>query len=96
MAPSEPAHTTALREAMEETGQRPARLWALPSVNTVYEWAQERVTLALVFAAALTADPVLNHEHEAFAWLPADQAAAHSRDLSNSACSDSRPTWKNL
>lgn len=76
IAPGERAHETALCEVMEETGQRPAQLWTLPSVNTFYEWPQDRVTLAPAFAAALTADPVLNREHEAFAWLPADDAAA--------------------
>lgn len=76
IAPDEPAHTTALREVMEETGQRPTRLWTLPSVNTFYEWQHNRVTLAPAFAAALTADPVFNHEHTAFAWLPASEAAA--------------------
>ena len=76
IAPGEPAHATALREVMEETGQRPTRRWALPSVNTFYEWPQNRVTLAPAFAAVLTADPVLNHEHVAFAWLPVGEAAA--------------------
>jgi dihydroneopterin triphosphate diphosphatase len=76
IAAGERAHETALREEMEETSQRPTRLWTLPSVNTFYEWPQERVTLAPAFAAVLAGDPVLNHEHQAFAWLPVDEAAA--------------------
>lgn len=76
IAPGEQAHETALREVIEETGQRPTQLWTLPSVNTFYEWQHNSVTLAPAFAAALAADPVLNHEHEAYAWLPVDEAIA--------------------
>lgn len=76
----EPAWRTALRELDEETGWRPAhglrQLWALPSVNAHYDWAHDRVVLAPAFAAEVEGDPVLDDEHDAFAWLPADAAAA--------------------
>jgi len=39
----EAAWQAALRELREETGCAPARLWALPSVNTFYEWRHDRV-----------------------------------------------------
>ncbi|MFQ5568609.1 MAG: NUDIX domain-containing protein [Rhodothermales bacterium] len=70
----EAAWQAAVREIREETACAPVRLWALPSVNTFYEWRHDRVNLAPAFAAELAADPVLNHEHDAFAWLPEDEA----------------------
>jgi dATP pyrophosphohydrolase len=74
--PGEAAWQAALRETTEETGLSPLRLWCLPSVNTFYEWAHDRINLIPAFAAHLDADPVLNDEHDAFAWLPPDEAAA--------------------
>lgn len=70
----EAAWQTALREVQEETGCTPVTVWVLPSVNTFYEWQHDRVNLTPAFAAELTADPVLNHEHDAFVWLPVAQA----------------------
>ena len=76
----EPAWRTALRELAEETGWRPGaglrRAWALPSVNAHYDWAHDRVVLAPAFAAEVEGDPVLDDEHDTFAWLPAEAAAA--------------------
>lgn len=76
----EAAWETALRELAEETGWRPGRglrqLWTLPSVNAHYDWAADRVVLAPAFAAEVKGDPVLNDEHDAAAWLPAELAAA--------------------
>jgi dATP pyrophosphohydrolase len=77
--PGEAAWQAALRELREETGQAPARLWALPSVNAFYEWEADRVNLTPAFAAALPRDPVLDREHDAFAWLPVEEAAARLR-----------------
>lgn len=76
IAPGEAAWQAALRELEEETGQRPERAWALPSVNAFYEWAHDRVNLAPAFAAELAEGPVLDGEHDAFAWLSAEEAAA--------------------
>ena len=75
----EAAWQAALRELCEETGCLPRRLWALPSVNTFYEWQHDRVNLTPAFAAELDADPVLDHEHEAFAWLPVEEAVMRLR-----------------
>lgn len=72
---NEAAWETALREVTEETGHRPRRLWTIPSVNAFYEWQADRINLIPAFAAALPADPVLDDEHDAFAWLPAEEAA---------------------
>jgi 8-oxo-dGTP pyrophosphatase MutT (NUDIX family) len=79
IAPGEWAWQAALREMKEETGQTPSQLWAMPSVNTFYEWQHDRVNLAPAFAAELDADPILNHEHDAFVWLSAEEAAARLR-----------------
>lgn len=70
----EAAWQTALREIQEETGYTPEHLWTIPSVNTFYEWKQDRVNLTPAFAAELTSDPVLNHEHDAFAWFSSKEA----------------------
>ncbi|NNF57702.1 MAG: NUDIX pyrophosphatase [Rhodothermaceae bacterium] len=72
----ETAWKAALRELREETGCTPRRFWTVPSVNTFYEWQRDTVALVPAFAAELGADPVLDGEHDAFAWLPAEQAAA--------------------
>jgi dATP pyrophosphohydrolase len=70
----EAAWETALREVTEETGQRPSHLWTIPSVNAFYEWTDDRINLIPAFAAALPDDPMLDDEHDAFAWLPAQEA----------------------
>ena len=73
--PEEAAWQAALRELEEETGRRPVTAWCVPSVNAFYEWRHDRINLAPAFAAQLDADPVLNREHDAFCWLPAEKAA---------------------
>lgn len=76
IAPGEAAWEAGLREVREETGQVPVRFWCLPSVNAFYEWQHDRLNLIPAFAAELDADPALDAEHDAFAWLPAAEAAA--------------------
>jgi len=75
--PDEAAWQAGLREVEEETGQRPTRFWTLPSVNSFYEWRPDRITLAPAFGAALSSDPTLDDEHDAYAWRPAPEAARH-------------------
>jgi dATP pyrophosphohydrolase len=77
--PGEAAWQAALREVREETGRAPERLWCLPSLNAFYEWRYDRVNLIPAFAAELSGDPVLDDEHDAFAWLPAGVAARRLR-----------------
>lgn len=76
----EAAHETARRELREETGLVARRFWTVPSVNTFYEAHADRVTLAPAFAAEVDRDPVLDDptgaEHDAFAWLAPEAAAA--------------------
>lgn len=72
--PGEAAWETACREVTEETGHTPTELWTIPSVNAFYEWQDDRINLIPAFAAACPADPVLDDEHDAFAWLPAQEA----------------------
>ncbi|MEP0549071.1 MAG: NUDIX pyrophosphatase [Rhodothermales bacterium] len=76
MEGGEAAWEAALREVTEETGRRPVRAWTVPSVNAFYEWQTDRLNLIPAFAAELDGDPVLDDEHDAFAWLPPDAAAA--------------------
>ena len=77
--PGEAAWQTALRELAEETGWRTGRglrqLWTV-GVNTFYEWDRDRVVMAPAFAAEVEGDPALDAEHDAWAWLPPDRAAA--------------------
>lgn len=70
----EAAWEAGLREVQEETGLSPDRFWALPSVNTFYEWQADRVNLAPAFAAALSGTPTLDDEHVDHTWLPAREA----------------------
>ena len=72
----EAAWQTALRELREETGRAPVCLWALPSVNTFYEWQHDRINDIPVFLAVTQsgADPTLDHEHVDFRWAARDQA----------------------
>lgn len=72
----EAAWQAAQRELAEETGCTPTAFWALPSVNAFYEWQHDRINLIPAFAAELTTDPTLDAEHDAFVWLPAEDAAA--------------------
>ena len=77
----ERAWEAALREMREETALAPLRFWALPSVNAFYEWRRDTVALAPAFAAEVAADaePVLDAEHTAWAWLPPAPAAERLR-----------------
>lgn len=75
IAPGEAAWQAARRELAEETGQAPVLLWALPSANVFYEWQADRVNVVPAFAAEVAADPVLDAEHDAFAWVPTEEAA---------------------
>lgn len=70
----EAAWETGLRELKEEAGCTPTSFWALPSLNTFYEWRKDRVNLIPAFAASLPDDPVLDAEHDAFAWLSPSEA----------------------
>jgi dATP pyrophosphohydrolase len=73
--PGEVAWQAGLREVEEETGHRPLGFWAVPSVNRFYEWEHDRVNVIPAFAAELPADPRLDDEHDAWAWLAPDEAA---------------------
>ena len=78
--PGEAAWEAARRELAEETGFAAgagrSAFWALPSVNAFYEWQRDTVALVPAFAAEVSGDPQLDGEHDAFAWLPAEAAAA--------------------
>jgi dATP pyrophosphohydrolase len=61
----------------------------MPSVNAFYEWEADRINLIPAFAALLSDDPVLDDEHDAFVWLPAQEQPTGSPGPSNSASSAS-------
>jgi type II secretory ATPase GspE/PulE/Tfp pilus assembly ATPase PilB-like protein/8-oxo-dGTP pyrophosphatase MutT (NUDIX family) len=68
---------TAVREVREETGLRVARLYSI-AVHPFYVPKAAMVTAAVVFAAFIDepANIVLGNEHDAFEWLPPDEARA--------------------
>jgi len=70
----EAAWETARRELREETGCTPDRFWALPSVNTFYEWKSDRISLTPAFAAEISGPITLNAEHDTYAWLSPSEA----------------------
>ncbi len=73
--PGEPPATAALRELKEETGFVPDRLYNLSRVESFYLHKTDTVTLVGVFAAFVDQGAVtLSEEHDAFAWLPLDEA----------------------
>ena len=74
--PDETAWRAGLREVREETACEPTTFWAVPSVNVFYEWQSDRVNVIPAFAAELSADPILNSEHDAWAWLSPAEAVA--------------------
>jgi len=74
--PNESAWEAGQRELREETGHAASHFWALPSVNTFYEWRTDRINITPAFAAALSSDPVLTTEHKDYGWWTVDEAAA--------------------
>jgi dATP pyrophosphohydrolase len=74
--PDETAWQGCLRELAEETRLPVARLLCVPYVNRFYEWKHDRINDIPVFVAVTNsgADPVLDDEHTAFAWLALDSA----------------------
>jgi dATP pyrophosphohydrolase len=75
----ETAGQAAVRELREETGLSPRVFWTVPSVNIFYERESDVVHLIPAFAAELTADPLLNHEHDDFGWYAYDAAVKRLR-----------------
>jgi dATP pyrophosphohydrolase len=65
-----------LRELAEETRLPVERLLCVPYVNRFYEWKHDRINDIPVFVAVTRsgANPVLDDEHSAFAWLSLDSA----------------------
>lgn len=72
----ETAAGAALRELGEETGARPESLWAVPSLNTFFEWESDRIRISIPFAAQISGPIQLDWEHDDHAWLRRDEAIA--------------------
>jgi len=81
--PGERIAEAALRELREETGFGPNDVLTLSTLDYVAAFLWEpldAVMSSVHFAAEVgpDAEPVLSHEHDAFQWLPADEAIARS------------------
>jgi dihydroneopterin triphosphate diphosphatase len=74
--PGETYWQAALRELKEESGLKPVKFWAIPSVNTFYEHLSDSVHHIPAFAAELSSDatPVLDDEHTTFDWFKVNKA----------------------
>lgn len=68
----------ARRELLEEAGLVPERLYNLSRLESFYLHRTDQVALIPVFTAVVApaAEVRLSEEHDAFAWLPAKEAAA--------------------
>lgn len=72
----ESAVEAALRECSEEISCLPSMMWAVPSANIFYEWEEDRINVAPVFAAEINSQPVLNREHDNFGWFKIEAAVS--------------------
>lgn len=73
---NETAWQACLRELHEETRLPVQRLLTVPYINRFYEWLHDRINDIPVFVAVTSsaAEPVLDDEHSAAAWLGAKEA----------------------
>lgn len=73
----ETAAEAAKRELQEETGCAPELFWCVPTVNSFFDFKQNKLHHIPVFAAGLNAEKSinLNHEHDRYHWHPAASAA---------------------
>jgi len=73
----ESAWQTAVRETREETGLTLSSLWSADVLEQFYEVDKECITVVPVFVGFVPPDAqvFLNSEHDAFQWLPFDEAA---------------------
>lgn len=64
----------ALRELKEETGLKPVKFWAIPSINQFYEAKTDAILSIPAFAAELDndSDIQLDEEHSEFKWVSID------------------------
>jgi dihydroneopterin triphosphate diphosphatase len=75
--PGETPVQASLRELGEETGLTPERVYNLSRIEGFYQHTTDELAIIPAFAALVAADaaPRLSIEHDAFAWLPPEQAA---------------------
>ena len=61
----------ALRELGEETGHRPVKFWAVPTINQFYEATNDQIHQIPAFAAELNSamEIILDEEHSESEWI---------------------------
>ncbi|HEX9165663.1 MAG TPA: NUDIX domain-containing protein [Gemmatimonadales bacterium] len=75
--PGERPEEAAWREAIEETGLTPERLYNLSRAESFYLHRLGAVAVVPAFAAVMGDGALqLSHEHDAWEWLPLDEARA--------------------
>jgi dihydroneopterin triphosphate diphosphatase len=72
----ETAAAAALREALEETGLKPERMWIVPHMNVFYDERSDVVHHDPIFAlqVAPEAEPTLSVEHHMYEWCTRERA----------------------
>lgn len=72
----ETAVAAALREAFEETGLQPQRMWVVPHMNVFYDARHDVVHHDPVFAIQVdgNAEPLLSPEHHMYEWCRRERA----------------------
>jgi dATP pyrophosphohydrolase len=73
----ETAARAALRETIEETGQRPMALYSADVIESFYDIEYNRIQLIPVFVAFMESDNVtLSFEHSEYCWATPEEARA--------------------
>jgi len=71
---NETASDAALRELSEETGLVPKLFWCVPSINSFFDFKQNKIQHIPVFSAEIEPESEikLNHEHIEYQWITID------------------------
>ena len=71
----ETALKAARRELLEETGNKPVKVWQVETLEQFFSVPNDRIEILPVFAVELAPDAEvkLNEEHDDFRWMPVEQ-----------------------